>query len=361
MNNLKSIQPISLAEALGLPKPEIVPKAKPKVKKAVTKLRKGFSERLFLGIPFTRNAQGKTVSEVLDYPLEDPKNMQQCYRCDEKSEQPHYKGKVQRIVYDPKSKTGISVPPNCPYCNCTKMGAVKEDGVRLDVTRDDGSNILNIKKSYLIKNSNMSEDMIDQIVMYDESDGTMEAFDNALPMSLNVKYGYKVKEDEEGMDLEALYGDIQGKNMGSVHNKSIKDAKLWLEDYLTRKATLHQFNTCKKWFRINLNPKLSYYQVEKLMKAAFWEVKQYKKAVELDQNQDMIAALEKIDIFKTKMKSGHMFTNEEKQINETYKKDYEKETMDREFKSLVLEKELGVNVELLDTYKIAKMVELKKE
>ena len=44
-----------------------------------------------------------------------------------------------------------------------------------------------------------------------------------------------------------------------------------------------------------------------------------------------------------------------------YKKDYEKETMDREFKSLVLEKELGVNVELLDTHKIAMKAEQMNE
>ncbi len=322
MNNVKSIQPISLAEAMGLPKPEY-PESKPKVKKAITKRKKGYSNGRFLGIPFTRNPEGKIMSDILEHPLEKPVNLMQCYNCDKVSAQPNVNGKAQNFIWD--ADRGLAVPPlpNCPECHSLKLGTPKENGERLDVTRDDGSNILSVKQSYLVKNSDMSEDEIDQVVMYDsDEDGTMEAFDNALPMSDFVKVGYEAREDK-GMTLEQLHGDIQGENLGALHNKAIKDNKVWLEDYHTRKATRHQFNTCKKWFRIELHPKLSYYQVEKLMKAAFWEVEQYKKAESGDRNLDKIESLEKIDILKTQMKSGQMYAGESSENEEYYQKNFD--------------------------------------
>ena len=413
MNNLKSIQPISLAKALGLPEPEKVTKAKPKVKKAVTKPRKIYHTGIFLGIPFTRNPEGEIMSDVLDHPLENPKgNMQQCYCCDHISEQPHYKGKVQRIVYDPKSKTGISVPPNCPKCNHTKLGPVKEQLSPVEQGEREhleGVDILNKMKAFLVKNiqplksgytnSDMDEDEIDEVVIQDESDGTMEAFDNALPLSNFVKVGYKVKEDDS-IGLEETHGSmvpqdsfyetscsgnrsdllwlrnghqkhsLKTQNYGINHNSANKKMMCRREDYHTTKGTLYQDNTCFKHFHVYPHRSLSYFQIEKLMKEGFSAKKQYRKICNRSPNgYESIEAeiqIEKRDIAAMRLKTGDMNAGPpqgswSKIPKKDYKKDYEKETMDREFKSLVLEKELGVNVELLDTHKIAMKVEQMKE
>jgi hypothetical protein len=329
MNTLKHIQAISLATALGLPEVEKPLKTKTqKVKKVITgNLKKGFRTGVFLGIPFMVTPSGETMSTVLNQPLEKPKNIQQCYRCDKTSEQPHYQGKVQYLVWVKKKQMTVPVPPNCPHCHSLKMGKPKENGIRPDVTRDDGSNILTLKQSYLTTYSNMNEDQIAEMVMLEQDEGaTIEAFDTALPLSDFVKFGYETKEDQ-GLDLEALYGSDE--NFGAIHNKTIKEAKVWLEDYNTRKITPHQRNTCKKWFRVDINSELSYYQVEKLMKTAFWEVKQYKKAKSQDKNKDMIEALEKIEIIKTKLKTGQMFVGESSEDKEFYQKNYDPITYDK--------------------------------
>lgn len=406
MNDSKSIQPILLVEK---------PVKKAKVKKAVTKQRKGYSENNFLGIPFEKNPEGKITSEILDHPKEKPVNIQQCYNCEKLSAQPNVNGKVQHFIWIADKHEAVPVPPNCPDCGSKRMGAPKEmieagyengeillspEGQRLDVTRDDGSNILSVKQSYLVKNSDMSEDEIDQVVMYDsDEDGTMEAFDNALPMSNFIRYGYQVRDDKDKLGSLSLHGDMtyglskynlskdelhtikiaesngariidHSKFYGLNHNKTIKDNMCRRLDYHTKKGTLYQDNTCFKHFHVYPHRSLSYFEIQKLMKEGFNAKRQYRKICDASPNgyksKEAQIQIEKRDIARMRLKSGFMNAGPSegswsKIPKDDYKKDYEKDTMDREFKSLVIERELGVNVESLDTYRIAKKVERMNE
>ena len=56
---------------------------------------------------------------------------------------------------------------------------------------------------------------------------------------------------------------------------------------------------------------------------------QYKKAKSQDKNKDMIEALEKIEIIKTKLKTGQMFVGESSEDKEFYQKNYDPITYDK--------------------------------
>lgn len=415
MNNLKSIQPIPLVKSTK-------PEKKAKVKKAVTKPKKEYIGK-FLGFPISRNSQGEVTFEILDFPSK-PVKLLQCYNCKEVSAQPNVNGKVQHFVWNAKEKTAHPVPPNCPKCHSLRMGTPKEmieagyedgkvilspKGQRLDVTRDDGSNILNIKQSYLAKNSDMDDEQIENIVLYDvENDGTMDAFENALPLSNFVKVGYVAKEKERTNNISMIpdestgYYDKQCSDNGEIEwlakghakyclkkqkldmiqNKIVKDMTRWYSNYNTEKMTNYQINTwrknyqshyywelndknqlvqCQKLDKRDPSPKLSYFQMESLLKSLNWEKNEAIKANNQSNNRDYWDHLEKINILRTRVITGDMYVGDVEESKEVYKKDYEKETMDREFKSLVQDKDLGVNVQNIDLYKIAKKVERMNE
>ena len=381
-------------------KPEVIPKVK-KVNKAVTsKTKKGYGSGYCLGIYFERNSDGTVISPVLDYPLEDPKNMQSCYNCGEDSEQPHYQGKVQSVLWNKKEKHLDSIPPNCPFCSCRKLGAVKENGVRPNLTRSDGSNILSSKQGYMEKNSDMSQYEIANLQIEEKDDSaTMDVFENGLPLSDFTKVGYVVKEKDE-FDYSTTMGSmipekefyntscsfqdklstnivghwleeghrkysLKAMNHGMNHNRKIKEAVVWFDNYHTNKATLHQDNTCFKHFGVYPHRSLSYYQVEKLMKEGFSAKMQYRKIC--DSNPDGYESeqgklqLEKRDVAAMRLNTGQMNAGPPREDRKVWKKDYEKETMDREFKNMLVEIELKGDFDIVNVREIYDKVQESSE